>query len=140
MMGRARRLPWAGGESEFCLAIGELRALEQRRDAGIGTIQKRMYAGDFYVDDIVETLRLGLQGGGMTEREAQRLIEAAYRSANYITLAVEAANILTLFVAWPIGEAADDPDLGETGAAMTSPPSHSPTAEPAGPVTSDSGQ
>ena len=71
MIGQARTLVWAGGEHSFCFRIGELRALEQRRDCGIGILIKRMLSVEWYVDDILEVLRLGLIGGGLSDKDAR---------------------------------------------------------------------
>lgn len=55
---------WGDGEHTFRLRIGELRALEDKRNAGSFEIYRRLADGTWRVDDIVETLRLGLIGGG----------------------------------------------------------------------------
>lgn len=44
------------------LKIGNLRALETARKAGMGAICERLRDGSFYVDDVVETIYHGLVG------------------------------------------------------------------------------
>jgi hypothetical protein len=132
MIGQKKTFIWAGGEHEFCFAIGELRALEQRRNVGIGTLQKRMMVGDFYVDDVIDILRIGLQGAGMERGEAMRTIETAYGTANYLDLAVFSMLLLTTFISWKTGEEeGDDPTMGESSG-ETAKRSPSPTVSPDG--------
>lgn len=124
MIGQSHRLIWAGGEHDFRLDIGHLRALEQRLDAGAGVILKRLMRGDWKVDDIIETLRIGLQGAGMEEREALKVIDRAFPTANLYELSVVAAHVLAQFISWRTGKDEDAPEdePGETKAATTPSP------------------
>lgn len=67
-------LVWSGGEHQFALKISHLRALQQACDAGPGMVLQRLETGVWMVDDIIATLRLGLEGGGMDKSEATRLV------------------------------------------------------------------
>lgn len=67
-------LTWAGGEHPFELRIGELRALQQRCDAGPAWILGRLTKSQWMVDDVIETIRLGLEGGGMEKADARKLV------------------------------------------------------------------
>lgn len=136
MIGQAQRIVWPGGEHEFCFAIGELRALEQRCDAGVAQVLLRLMNGQFKVDDVVETLRIGLQGAGLTERQALRLIDKSYSGANLYELSVIATKVLAMFISWPTGKGEDAPQVGEGEAAPAPSSSRSPTDEPGGPLTS----
>lgn len=62
------------GEHTFRLRIGELRALQEKCDAGPAFILQRLRDGSWKVDDIRETLRLGLIGGGMEQQKALELV------------------------------------------------------------------
>jgi len=53
------------GEHKFRLAIGELRELQEACDAGPPLIARRLWNSEWRVDDVRETIRLGLVGGGM---------------------------------------------------------------------------
>lgn len=68
-------LVWKGGEHSFWLRIGELRALQQACDAGPLWIWGRLVGNQWLVDDVRETIRLGLIGGGMGEKEAKSLVD-----------------------------------------------------------------
>ena len=67
-------LTWEGGEHKFYLGIRELRALQEKCDAGPPWIARRLLSDQWLVDDIVETVRLGLKGGGLDGAEANKLI------------------------------------------------------------------
>jgi len=67
--------PWADGEYRFRLAIGQLRELQDKCDAGPAQIAHRLGVGLWRVDDVRETLRLGLIGGGMKPVEALILVK-----------------------------------------------------------------
>lgn len=65
---------WGEGETKFALRIGELRDLEKKRDnTGAIEILRRLEEGTYLVDDVRETIRIGLIGGGKTPSEAHRL-------------------------------------------------------------------
>lgn len=67
-------LVWPGGEHHFCLPIDNLRALEQKCDAGPAWILQRLTSQQWRVDDVLETIRLALVGGGMDANDARRLV------------------------------------------------------------------
>ena len=94
-------LSWAGGrEDAFLLRIGEMISLEKVCDAGVGRILSRLMAsltGDtaFYVADVIETLRLGLIGGGMSRDEAAKTVSQAADWHGLLTLAPVALAVLS---------------------------------------------
>jgi hypothetical protein len=66
-----RTIIWAGGEDQFCLAkVGLILDLEDKCKAGIGIIAARLENGAYGLNDVRETIRLGLIGGGATPQEA----------------------------------------------------------------------
>lgn len=65
---------WGGEFRTFRLALGEIRKLQERTNAGPFELLRRLTTGAWRVDDIRETIRLGLEGGGMTPSEAGRLV------------------------------------------------------------------
>lgn len=135
MIGEPTRIVWAGGEHDFCLDIGSLRALEQRADAGVSVVFVRLMKGEFKVDDVIDTLRLALQcGSKLTDREAMRVIEKAFPSANLYDLSALAARLLALYISWAVETGEDEP--GEPKAAPNPNKSPSETARPDGQATS----
>jgi hypothetical protein len=65
---------WGDGEHRFRLPIGHLRELQEKTDCGPYRIFDRLRTGDWRVDDVRETIRLGLIGGGMKPFDAHRLV------------------------------------------------------------------
>lgn len=68
-------LQWGEGETVFRLAIGELRELQAKLDAGPQALWTRLMDGSWKVDDLVETIRLALIGGGTSPADARRLVD-----------------------------------------------------------------
>jgi len=68
-------LAWADGEYEFRLGLKELRILQEKCGAGPLAIYRRLVEGKWLVDDIFETIRLGLMGAGMEPSKALKLTE-----------------------------------------------------------------
>lgn len=123
MKSSAETIVWPAGEHDFRLGIGELRGIEQRCDAGCAAVMLRLLSSQWKIDDVVATLRLGLIGGGMTERDAQKTLDAAFEVASPYTLAVTAADVIRRFILWdgedqPKGEAEAETEQA-TGAPLS---------------------
>ena len=73
-MGSKVTLDWADDEHSFCLRLGELRELQDKTGFGPQKLMRRVADGDWHVDDLRETLRLGLIGAGMSAPEALKLV------------------------------------------------------------------
>src|SRR5262245_42215632 len=68
-------LTWGDGEHKFNIAkLKLILELEENCKAGVAEIYYRISNGKWKWEDIRETLRLGLQGGGATPQKAMRLI------------------------------------------------------------------
>lgn len=67
-------LTWPGGEHEFKLTIDLLRALQDKCDAGPQHILERLGNRRWMVNDVTETIRLGLEGGGMAKDAARKMV------------------------------------------------------------------
>ena len=57
-------LQFADGEYRFKLGIGEFERLQELCDAGPPLILERLSNNRWMVADVVETIRMGLEGGG----------------------------------------------------------------------------
>ncbi len=66
-------LTWGDGEHRFRLAIGQLRELQEKCNAGPAEIAGRLADGRWRINDVRETVRLGLIGGGMALGDAHKL-------------------------------------------------------------------
>lgn len=74
--GSARiELEWADGKYEFRLGLKELRILQEKCNAGPLAVYRRLVDGTWRVDDVFETMRLGLMGAGMEPTKALKLVE-----------------------------------------------------------------
>lgn len=74
-MARPVAITWAGGEHDFFLNFELLRALQSKCDAGPAWVLARLSTQQWMVDDIVEPIRLGLEGGGMEKEAARKLVK-----------------------------------------------------------------
>ena len=70
------RLFFGDGEYDFKLTISAISALQVKCQSGIGQIYTRVISGQFYSQDLLETVRHGLIGGGMAPKPAHDLIES----------------------------------------------------------------
>lgn len=64
---------WADGEYSFALKIKQLIELQEKCDAGPPHILARLEGNAWRVNDIRETIRLGLIGGGLDPSKALKL-------------------------------------------------------------------
>lgn len=67
-------LDWADGTYPFCLPLAQLEELQTHCDAGPMVIADRLQHGRWKTQDVYQTLRLGLIGGGMAPVDALRLV------------------------------------------------------------------
>lgn len=69
-------LKWADGTYLFALKLKQIEELQRLCGAGLGEIAQRLLVERrWFVSDIVETIRLGLVGGGTPAVRARELIE-----------------------------------------------------------------
>ncbi|MBY5863265.1 gene transfer agent family protein [Rhizobium leguminosarum] len=66
---------WKGGDHRFELRIGEFRALQSATGVGPLFLLGRIAGSQWFVDDIIETVRLGLIGGGVDDQAAKKLVD-----------------------------------------------------------------
>lgn len=64
------------GEKSFSLTPEMIIELERKTNSAIGAIYSRFMHAQFHFIDIVEIIRLGLIGGGISPTEAETLVEA----------------------------------------------------------------
>lgn len=120
-------LAFGGDARRFRLGIAELIALQDKRSSGPMEIVARLQYGSWRVEDIVETIRIGLIGGGADAKAARTLVEDNVRPGRITEHALTALAILLAAVQ---GEP-DDP-VGKNQAAADAP---EPTGFPPPPST-----
>ena len=99
-------LVFGDGEHLFRLPIGQIRELQEKTRAGPAHLLARLQSGEWFVDDIRETIRLGLIGGGAAPSEAYRLT-VAYVDGRPLLEAVPVA--LGVLIACLVGAGEEDP-------------------------------
>lgn len=67
--------PWGDGEHTFRLTVPCLIELEQKCDAPFMVVLHRLGSGTYKINDVRETVRLALIGGGKTPTEALKLVK-----------------------------------------------------------------
>ncbi len=109
--------PFGDGVQRFRLTIGGAEELEEKCDAGLVVIARRLASGEWKVRDVRETIRIGLVGGGMDATRALVLIER-YASDNLDRLRMLALSILSpvLFGVPDDPPGKSDPVTGESPA------------------------
>lgn len=112
---RGQDLTWAGGEHRFALPIEHLRALQDKCNAGPGFVLSRLASGQWLVDDVIQPIRLGLEGGGMDKDEARRLVKR-YVEDEPLTLSVMTAQAVLMSSLYgpeddPVGESVAGEEL-----------------------------
>jgi hypothetical protein len=81
-------------ERDFKITPKLISELERQTGVGVGALCKRLFAGDFSHADIIETIRLGLIGGGADPFEASTLVKVYANDAPLSTSYPLAVGIL----------------------------------------------
>lgn len=77
MSDTTHRAFFGDAEHNFRITPALIPELERLTDCGIGSLCKRLFAGQFRHADMIETIRLGLIGGGdVTPEIAHRMVQA----------------------------------------------------------------
>ncbi|WP_036264407.1 gene transfer agent family protein [Methylocapsa aurea] len=63
-------------EHDFQITPALIPELERVTESGIGSLCRRLFNGDFRHADMIETIRLGLIGGGANPQQASLLVKA----------------------------------------------------------------
>jgi hypothetical protein len=64
------------GERDFRITPELILELERKTNAGIGSLCRRLFAGDFAHADLCEVIRIALVGGGADPKDAASLVTA----------------------------------------------------------------
>lgn len=99
-------------ERLYKLPIGRLRELQEKTDCGPMELLARLQAGTWRIDDVRETIRLGMIGGGLPAPEASKLIE---RYVDDQPLSLAAPYAQAVLYAAVIGAEDEPPGEAEAG-------------------------
>ena len=127
MTSTAHDAAFAGRRRTFKLPIGAIGELERLCQAGIGEIALRLGTHRFYLADIRETVRLGLEGGGASEPEATALV-MRYLDEGPLDQHLELAAAIIAAALSGVKPGKPEPEGGNTSPA-TSPDYTAPPAE-----------
>lgn len=104
-------MTWGDGEHYFRLGRKVIQELQEKTGKGPFALYRRIEAGDWTIQDLSETIRLGLIGGGMAPAEAAKLMKNYFDDTPLLQHWPAARNILLAALTGP----PDDPiDMGKT--------------------------
>lgn len=132
--------PFGDGEYTFRLTVPCLIELEQKCDAPFTVILRRLTSGEYKIEDVRQTIRLALIGGGMAPTEALRIVKRYVDETPPLEAALKIARLALMgvlfgFEAAPLG----NPEAAPAGSPTpsTPPPSTAtPSSSASGPLTS----
>lgn len=114
-------LDWADGTHTFRLTMTAAIELEEKCDAPIAVIARRLMLGEWKINDVRETIRLGLIGGGAKPHDALRLVRSYVDDIERYPLSESALIARTIAGGAVYGFSASPLAAGE-GTAETEPP------------------
>ncbi len=101
---------WGSGLHKFRLGLDEARELQKKTGGGLWTLALRIARDDWLVDDLRETIRIGMIGGGADPATALSEIKTYFDKQPKLKQREAALRILHAF---GIGE--DDEPVGVVG-------------------------
>lgn len=101
------KMLWGDGEYEFHLRLGEVRELQTKTGVGPFRLFERIRKHDWFIDDLRETLRLGLIGAGMENVAALTLVMCNFDNRSNKLQHVEP--VMGILAAFLTGDDPDDP-------------------------------
>lgn len=109
------QIVWEGGEHDFLFTIPLWRALQDKCDAGPEWILNRLRTGQWLVDDVIESIRLGLEGGGLDKADARKLVKKHVEDRP-LTMSVLTAQLVLASSLYDRGDDIVGQSLGEAEA------------------------
>lgn len=103
-------LVWADGTHTFRLALGNLRELQEKTGCGPMELYRRVTQGTWRVDDIYETIRIGLIGGGKKPADAVRLVQRYVAERPLLESVPAAVAVLMVALHGPPEDQPGEPD------------------------------
>lgn len=117
------KIQWGDGEHTFRLAYAQLRELQDKTGCGPEELANRIARGTWKVDDIRETMRLGLIGGGMEPMRALTLTIRYVDNRPWLENKQPAYLILLAILAQPEGDKVGKAEEGASQEATAKSPS-----------------
>lgn len=105
------------GYYALCLRIDELIQLQEKLGVGPNVIAQRLLRGEWLVEDVQQTIRLGLIGGGMSQRDAHDLVSRCVKEGHLMDYTVLAGRVILAALSGiedePLPGEADAPTMTE---------------------------
>jgi hypothetical protein len=111
---------WGDGEYDFLLRLGEIRELQEKTGLGPYKLFERIRTHEWFIDDLRETIRLGLIGAGLDNAIALKLIKNNFDARQKLQQEIPALAILSAFLTGdkedPVGKSkAEEGQNGQMG-------------------------
>lgn len=123
----AVELIWADGTYTFRLGLGNLRELQEKTGCGPLELYRRVTKGTWRVDDISETIRIGLIGGGSTPVDALKVVKRYVEERPLLESVPVAQAVIMVALYGPADDQPGEPDRRGSESGQTegspSPPS-----------------
>lgn len=115
---------WGDGEYTFRLTVAGAIELEEKCDAPFAVIFGRLNQGAFKINDVRETIRLGLIGGGLPAVDAKKLVDRYCEplSENLNAARLVLAGLMFGFEAHPLGNQPAAPATESESPNVSTPP------------------
>lgn len=107
------------GHYDLHLRIEELVQLQEKLGSGPFKIAERFMANDWLVEDVKETIRLALVGGGLTQKEAFDIVNRNVISGYLVEYSEIARQCILAAVMGVDEEPIDEEASDESGEAIT---------------------
>ena len=123
------KFDWGDEEHTFRLGLKEIRELQEHKHVGVGPLVlfNRIQTGAWKIDDLRETIRLGLIGGGMKPEVALQKVRRYVDDFPKVNSVEPALTILGAFLVGdpvdPVGKRSAVEDVNEATVASPSPQS-----------------
>ena len=108
-------LDWGDGTFTFRLGWGELVMLQEACDAGPYVVLQRLSTGTWRVEDISETIRCGLVGGGMTPADATKRVRSYVKDRPPMESLMVAQAVLSAGIIGAPEEVVGNPEAADQG-------------------------
>lgn len=129
---------WGDGDYCFRLTVLGLIELEEKCSAPFSTVWQRVNLGAYGVNDVRETIRLGLIGGGMGPADALKLVRRYVDDRMNIVGMAEHVQLVRLILAGVMFGFGTFPLGNEEAAPEASPSASTPPASPEPPASLES--
>lgn len=115
---------WADGEYTFRLTVAGAIELEEKCDAPFAVIFHRLNTSTFKINDVLETIRLGLIGGGTVPTAAKTLVDRYVEplSESLPVARLVIAGVMFGFEAHPLGNVPAAPETKLESPNVSTPP------------------